>query len=100
MITIARVSHSQPPDGLSCWLVQLIGNGLKSWKQYYDLNRITREGQTALDRMSPWRHNIMQGVLMRTPDDADQEIDESEAAEEEQIVHDQELGAGLLEDEV
>ena len=82
------------------WL-QLIGNGLKSWRQYYDLNRTTREGQTALDRMHVWRDNIKQALLMRTPADADQEIDESEdAEEEEQVMHDEELGAGLLIDEV
>ncbi len=75
---------------------QLIGNSVKAWHQYYDLNRILRQGQDALDRMPEWRHNIMQAILMRTPADADQEIDESEdEAEEEQVVHDQELSAAL-----
>ena len=63
-------------------VAQLIGNGLKSWRQYYDLNRTTREGQAALDRMSVWRENIKQALLMHTHDDADQEIDESEDPEE------------------
>ncbi len=87
-------------DGMSCCLPQLIGNGLKSWRQYYDLNRTTREGQTALDRMSEWRQNIRQALLMRTHADADQEIDESEDADEEQVLHDEELGAGLLDNEL
>ena len=78
-------------------MAQLIGNGLKSWRQYYDLNRTTREGQTALDRMSVWRDNIRQALLMHTHDDADQEIDESEDPEEEEVFHDAELGADLLE---
>ena len=81
-------------------MLQLIGNSVKSWRQYYDLNRTTREGQTALDRMSVWRQNINQALLMRTPADADQEIDESEVAEDEQVLHDEELGAGLLDNEV
>jgi len=81
-------------------VAQLIGNGLKSWRQYYDLNRTTREGQTALDNMSVWRQNIRQALLMRTPDDADQEIDESEDPEEEQVLHDEDLRAGLLDDEL
>ena len=33
-------------DELVC-IVQLIGNSIKSWKTYYDLNRVLREGQAA-----------------------------------------------------
>jgi len=35
---------------------QLIGNSVKSWESYYDLNRVLREGQTALEDMAVWRH--------------------------------------------
>ena len=84
-------------DAPAAWM-QLIGNSQKSWKLYYDLNRTLRQGQDALDRMPEWRHNISQALLMRTTADADQEIDESEQAEEEQIVHDQELEAALLDE--
>ena len=86
-------------DGWRCCLAQLIGNSTKAWVQYYDLNRILREGQLALDRMAEWRQNTTQALLMRTPADADQEIDEFEHAEdEEQVVHDQELGVALLDE--
>ena len=85
---------------MSCLILQLIGNGLKSWRQYYDLNRTTREGQTALDLMHVWRENIKQALLMRTPADADQEIDETEDPDEEQVFYDAEFGAGVPDDEV
>jgi hypothetical protein len=81
---------------------QLIGNSVKSWKTYYDLGRVLREGQAALDDMATWRQNMMDSILMRTTADADEEIVEGaeEDEEHEQANMDEDAdGAGLIRED-
>ncbi len=80
---------------------QLIGNSVKSWKSYYDLNRVLREGQTALEDMAVWRQSIADSILMRTAADADEEIEECADDEEHDGACDgdeDDGGAGLLDE--
>lgn len=63
--------------------MQLIGNTVRSWKTYYDLNRVLREGQAALDDMHLWRQNMADSILMQTTADADEEVVEGGDDEEE-----------------
>lgn len=78
--------------------VQLIGNTVRSWKTYYDLNRVLREGQAALDDMHVWRQSMAESILMQTTADADEEIVDGDIEEEhEQIDEDVDCdAAGLL----
>ena len=78
--------------------VQLIGNSVKSWKTYYDLNRVLREGQAALDDMAVWRQSMADSILMRTAADADEEIDEVAEDEDTERFDDDAEGeaAGLI----
>lgn len=77
--------------------MQLIGNSIKSWKTYYDLNRVLREGQAALDDMHVWRQNMAESILMQTTADADEEIVEGDEEEEhEQIDADEDCDAAEL----
>lgn len=78
--------------------VQLIGNTVRSWKTYYDLNRVLREGQAALDDMHHWRQNMADSILMQTTADADEEIvDGDDEEEHEHIDADEDCdAAGLL----
>ena len=84
-------------DKLVC-IVQLIGNSVRSWKTYYDLNRVLREEQAALDDMHVWRQSMADSILMQTTTDADEEIVEGDEEEEhEQIdAHEDCDAAGLI----
>lgn len=55
---------------------QLMGNTVKTWRQYYDLNRFVRDGQAALDDMHTWRRKVVESVVMHTDADAAEEIDD------------------------
>lgn len=59
-------------------VAQLMGNTVKTWRQYYDLNRFIRDGQGALDGMHTWRKNVLESVIMRTDADAAEEIEEED----------------------
>ena len=76
---------------------QLIGNSVKSWKTYYDLNRVLREGQAALNDMAMWRESMADSILMRTAADAAEEIVECDDDEDRDMLDDEEddEGAGL-----
>ena len=59
-------------------LLQLMGNTVRTWKQYYDLNRFVRSGQEALDDLHTWRKNVVDSVVMHTDADAAEEIDDED----------------------
>ena len=85
MMFVLPARHRQQCNLLTSNMMnaQLIGNSVRSWKSYYDLNRVLREGQSALDDMAVWRQSMADSILMRTAADTDEESEECEDEEED-----------------
>lgn len=63
---------------------QVMGNRPETWAKYYDLRKYVREGQDALLGMKDWRLS-MEALLVRSEEDAADELDASATAEVELV---------------